>query len=71
MGSVIGAGHEDNLIRDDTIRKEIDEIISDVFGESNMEFHPEEESDIDPFSSNSEDDDSNCSNFEFMTAVQT
>ena len=52
-------GHEDNLNRDDTVRNEI---IINVFGESNMGFQPEEESDIDPFSSNS--DDSNCSNLE-------
>ena len=36
-------GHEDSLIRNDDLRKEIDEIIGEVFGDNNVGFQPEEE----------------------------
>ena len=50
-------GHENDLIRNETVRKEIEEIISEVFGEETMGFQAQEESanqDSDPFSSDSE-----------------
>ncbi len=45
-------GHEDHLIRDDTVRIEIEEIMSEVFGEETMGFQAQEETnqDADPFS---------------------
>ena len=43
-------------------RKEIGEIIGEIFGDNNMGFQPEEESDGDPFSS-SEEEGSNNSPF--------
>ena len=50
-------GKEENrLIRDDTVRKEIYEIIVEVFGEVNMGFCEPEQTDVDPFNSDSEEE---------------
>lgn len=46
-------GEEDQLIGDDNTRKLIDEIIVEVFGETNMGFQPEQADDGDPFESDS------------------
>ena len=45
-------GHEDHLIRDDCTRREIEEVITEVFGEEAMGFKPQDDqSDHDPFDS--------------------
>ena len=51
---------EDQIIRDDRVRKEIDEIIVEVFGEANMGFYEPEQTDHDPFDSGSDDAESDC-----------
>lgn len=43
-------GYEDQLIRNDEFRSEIDDIIQEVFGDEVMEYSPEDQSDDDPFS---------------------
>ncbi len=45
-------GHENQLIRDNVVRKEIEEIMVEVFGEDTMGFQSEEDNDgLDPFGS--------------------
>ena len=48
-------GHEDHLIRNDLARKEIDEVIAEVFGEESMGFQ-EPESEQDPFETSSDEE---------------
>ena len=49
-------GHEDHLIRDDHTRREIEEVITEVFGEEAMGFRAQDDqSDRDPFDSSSDD----------------
>ena len=53
-------GKEDQLVRDDNVRKEIEEIIVDIFGEETMGFQPEQ-TDRDPFDcSSGSEEESSC-----------
>lgn len=51
-------GHEDALIRDDLVRKEIDEVIVEVFGEETMGYEESHhlDSDHDPFDSSDDEE---------------
>ena len=46
-------GHEDHLIRNDSLRQEIEEIITEIFGDEHMGFKPSEELSHDSFASDS------------------
>ena len=56
------------MIRNDEVRKEINEIIIEVFGEANMGFHEPELTNHDPFESD-DDVESHCSSEEEETNV--
>lgn len=48
-------GYEDELIRNDTTRREIEEVIAEVFGEETLGFQ-DPQSDCDPFDSSSDEE---------------
>ena len=60
-------GHEDHLIRNDLIREEIQEVLTEVFGDDNMGFEPSEDPSTDPFASDS-DSESDSENGDCGTA---
>ena len=62
LSSSLG-GHEDHLIRNDEARKEIEDIIGEVFGEGAMGFQaPSDQSDDDPFKSDDNSSDIDTDN---------
>ena len=49
-------GHEDGLIRNDLVREEIQEVMTEVFGDHIMGFKPSKDLSTDPFTSDSDSD---------------
>ena len=60
MSNALG-GHEDSLIRNDLLRKEIQGVLTEVFGHDLMGFDPSEDPTTDPFASDSDADSINDS----------
>lgn len=64
-------GHEDHLIRNDSLRQEIEEIITEIFGDENMGFKPSEELSHDPFASDSSSSESESSSSDDTMSDET